>query len=146
MEITSLETLKQMKKTFIIELPAFDDGTPFVAEVKRPNLMNLVAGGKIPNTLLSAAMKIVKGGFGSAASEALEDGKALTELAKLMTVIASNSLVNPSMKDLEKLKIELNEAQLVELMNFMQYGLEGLESFRNKQEYIEGDKPVDKIQ
>ena len=146
MEITSLETLKQMKKTFVIELPKFDDGTPFVAEVKRPNLMNLVAGGKIPNTLLSAAMKIVKGGFGNAASEALEDAKALKELASLMTTIAENTLVNPSMKELKKLDVELNESQLVELMNFMQCGLEGLESFRNKQECNEGDKPVDKIQ
>lgn len=142
MEITSLETLKQMKKTFIIELPNFDDGTPFVAEVKRPNLMNLVAGGKIPNTLLSAAMKIVKGGFGSAANEALEDAKALKELASLMTTIAEYTLINPSAKDLKKLDIELNEAQLVELMNFMQYGLEGLESFRNKQECIEDNKSV----
>lgn len=146
MEITSLETLKQMKKTFIIELPAFDDGTPFVAEVKKPNLMNLVAGGKIPNTLLSAAMKIVKGGFGNAASEALEDAKALKELASLMTTIAENTLVNPSAKELKKLDVELSEAQLVEIMNFMQYGLQGLESFRNKQECNEGDKPVDKIQ
>lgn len=140
MEITSLETLKQMKKTFIIELPAFDDGTPFVAEVKKPNLMNLVAGGKIPNTLLSAAMKIVKGGFGNAANEALEDAKALKELASLMTTIAENTLVNPSAKELKKLDVELSEAQLVEIMNFMQYGLQGLESFRNKQECAKDNK------
>lgn len=146
MEITSLETLKQVKTTFKIELPAFEDGTPFIAEVKRPNLMNLVAAGKIPNTLLSAATKIVKTGFGGAAGEALEDGKALTELAKLMNVIAENALVKPSMKDLEKLKIELSEPQLVEIMNFMQNGVKNLESFRNKQECNEGDKPVDKIQ
>lgn len=142
MEVTSLETLKQMKKTFIIELPNFDDGTPFVAEVKRPNLMNLVAAGKIPNTLLSAAMKIVKGGFGNAAHEALEDAKALKELASLMTTIAEHTLVSPSAKELKKLDIELSEAQLVELMNFMQYGLEGLKSFRNKQECTKDNKSV----
>lgn len=142
MEVTSLETLKQMKKTFIIELPNFDDGTPFVAEVKRPNLINLVAAGKIPNTLLSAATKIVKGGFGGAANEALEDGKALTELAKLMNVIAESALVKPSMKDLEKLKVELSEPQLVEIMNFMQNGVKNLESFRNKQECVEDNQSV----
>lgn len=141
MKITSLETLKQIKKTFIIELPTFEDGTPFVAEVKRPNLMNLVAAGKIPNTLLSAAMKIFKGGIGGAASDAMEDAKALKELANLMTVIAENTLVNPSIKDLKDNDIELNEAQLVEIMNFMQYGVQGLESFRKEQECSEGDKP-----
>ena len=141
MQVTSLETLKQIKKTFIIELPTFEDGTPFVAEVKRPNLMNLVAAGKIPNTLLSAAMKIFKGGIGGAASDAMEDAKALKELANLMTVIAENTLVNPSVKDLKDNDIELSETQLVEIMNFMQCGVQGLESFRKKQERSEGDKP-----
>lgn len=141
MQVTSLETLKQIKKTFIIELPAFEDGTPFIAEVKRPNLMNLVAGGKIPNTLLSAAMKIFKGGVGGAASDAMEDAKALRELANLMTVIAENTLVNPSLKSLKDNEIELSESQLVEIMNYMQYGVQGLESFREKSECVEGNKP-----
>lgn len=132
MQITSLETLKQVKVTEIIELPAFNDGTPFVAEVKRPNMMNLVSSGKIPNTLLSAAMKIFKGGVGEAAQEAMEDSKALKELAGLMQVIAEASLVNPTAKDLKEANVELTEAQLVDLMNYMQGGAKALTTFRNK--------------
>ncbi|UOW66858.1 esterase [Paraclostridium bifermentans] len=141
MQVTSLETLKQIKKTFVIELESFEDGTPFIAEVKRPNLMNLVASGKIPNTLLSSAMKVFKSGIGGAASDATEDAKALKELASLMVVIAENTLVNPSFKDLNDNEIELSEVQLVDIMKFMQNGIKGLESFRNKPECIEGNKP-----
>ncbi|MGL5507638.1 MAG: hypothetical protein ACRDB0_07035 [Paraclostridium sp.] len=132
MQVTSLEQLKQIKQYEVIELPPFNDGTPFIAEVKRPNLMNLVASKKIPNTLLSSAMSIFKGGVGGAATEAMEDAKALAELAGLMNVLAENTLVNPSCKDLKEANIELTEAQLVDIMNYMQGGVKALSTFRNE--------------
>lgn len=132
MQAITLEQLKQIKQTEIIELPPFNDGTPFPVEVKRPSMMNLVTTGKIPNTLLSSAMKIFKGGVGEAAQEAMEDSKALKELAGLMQVIAEASLVMPSAKDLKDANIELTEAQLVDLMNYMQGGVRALSTFRNE--------------
>jgi hypothetical protein len=143
MSVVDLELLKQVNKTEIIELPAFYDGTPFVAEVKRPNLMNLITANKIPNTLLNAAMSMFKGGVGGAASEAMENSKTLKELAELMNVIAENTLVNPSHSWLKENGLELTEDQLVEILNYMQGGVKALTSFRNKQECNEGDKTVD---
>lgn len=61
MEITTLDRLKAVKQTEVIELPAFEDGTPFIAEVKKPNMMKLMASGKIPNALLSSAMTMFNG-------------------------------------------------------------------------------------
>ena len=40
MQVTSLEQLKNIKKTEIVELPCFEDGTPLIAELKRPNVNN----------------------------------------------------------------------------------------------------------
>ena len=63
MEITSLEQLKSIRKSEIVELPNFEDGTPLIVEIKRPNMMQLITSGKIPNTLLSISMDMfnVKG-------------------------------------------------------------------------------------
>ncbi|TAN64773.1 esterase [Paraclostridium sordellii 8483] len=146
MKITSLETLTKMKKTEIIELPAFNDGTPFIVEARRPNLLNLISTNKIPNTLLKIAMTLFKSGVGGAASEAMEDAKALKELSEFMYVVAENTLVNPGYKELKDNDIELTEAQLVDMMNYMQGGVKELSSFREKQEHTESDKPVYKVQ
>ena len=35
MQITSIEQLQAIKQTEIVELPAFEDGTPFVVEIKK---------------------------------------------------------------------------------------------------------------
>lgn len=140
MQVTSLETLKNMKRTEMIELPNFNDGTPCVVEVKRPNLMNLITTNKIPNTLLSSAMTMFKSGVGGAASEAMEDVKNLKNLASLMHTIAENTLVTPSYNWFKENDIELTEEQLVEILNYMQGGVEALKSFRDKQECTENNK------
>ena len=61
MQITSLEQLQAIKQTEIVELPAFEDGTPFIVEIKKPNMMQLMTSGKIPNTLLSVATEMFNG-------------------------------------------------------------------------------------
>ena len=58
LQVTSLEQLKQVKQTDIVSLGKFEDGTTFVAELKRPNMMNLIAHKKIPNTLLTEATQL----------------------------------------------------------------------------------------
>lgn len=140
MQVTSLDTLRQMKRTEIIELPNFNDGTPCIVEVKRPNLMNLITTNKIPNTLLSAAMSMFKGGVGGAASEAMENAKSLKDLASLMQTIAENTLVTPTYSWLKENDIELTEDQLVEILSYMQGGAQALKSFRDKQKCAESNK------
>lgn len=147
MQVTSLEQLKQIRRTEVIELPSFEySEEPFIVEVKRPNLMNLISENKIPNPLMSVAMKLFKNGFGGengVAKDATEDAKALKGMKELMLVIAENTLVNPGFNDLKECDLELTEYQLVELMNYMQYGVKSLESFRRKQERNEGNKSID---
>lgn len=135
MEVTSLEQLKNIKKTDIVELPSFEDGTPFVAELKKPNITALMIEGKIPNTLLTVASDMFQKGTAKAQKtidKAIKEPKDLQEMFKLLDVMAKNCLVNPSYKDLEDIGIKLNEAQLSAILAYTQGGVIGLENFRKQ--------------
>ena len=133
MQITSIEQLQAIKQTEIVELPAFEDGTPFIVEIKKPNMMQLMTSGKIPNTLLSVATDMFNGKTGQVMGKAAEDIKTLKELVGMMNVLAEASLVNPSYKDIKKANIELTENQLMAILMYSQGGVKSLENFRNQQ-------------
>ena len=133
MQITSLEQLQAIKQTEIVELPSFEDGTPFVVEIKKPNMMQLMTSGKIPNTLLSVATEMFNGKTGQVMGKASEDIKTLKELVGMMEVLAEASLVKPSYKDIKKANVELTENQLMAILMYSQGGVKSLEKFRNQQ-------------
>ena len=133
MQITSLEQLQAIKQTEIVELPSFEDGTPFVAEVKKPNMMQLLTSGKIPNTLLSVATEMFNGRTNQVMGKAAEDVKTLKELVGIMEVLAEASLVKPAYKDIKGVNIQLTEHQLMALLTYSQGGVKALENFRNQQ-------------
>ena len=133
MQITSLEQLQSIKQIEIVELPSFEDGTPFVAEIKRPNMMQLMVSGKIPNTLLTVATEMFNGRTGQVMGKATEDLKTLKELVGMMELLAEASLVNPSYKDIKNANISLTEHQLMAILTYSQGGVKALEKFRNQQ-------------
>lgn len=133
MQITSLEQLKGIKQTEIVELPAFEDGTPLVVEIKKPNMMQLMISGKIPNTLLTIATEMFNGKTGQLMGRASEDIETLKDLVGMMEVLAEASLVNPSYKDIKKLNIQLTENQLMSILMYSQGGVKSLENFRKQQ-------------
>lgn len=133
MQITTIEQLQVMKKTQIIELPNFDDGTPFRCEVKRPNMMQLISSGKIPNSLLNMAMDLFNKGGTNTMQKVDNDVKTFKELVSMLDIIADHTLVRPTYKDLKESEIELNENQLMGLLVFSQNGVKALETFRKKQ-------------
>lgn len=142
MNVTSLEQLRNIKINDIVELPSFDDGTPFVAELKKPNMLMLMANGHIPNTLLNVAMDIFQNGKGQETiDKALNDPKDLKVLTELLLVLAKACLVNPSFKQLEDLGIELNENQLSAILTYAQGGVVALENFRKQQTNIKSSEP-----
>lgn len=145
-KVTSIEELRKVKMTVIEELPPFDDGTPFVAELKKPNMMALITSGSIPNTLLTVTMDMfVKGKGNEVTSKAAQDPKALTEMVKLLDVLAEVCLVNPTMEELRSEGIELTENQNMALMMFAQGGVKSLESFRKKFQNSIGPEPVTEV-
>ena len=139
MKITSLEQLQAIKQTEIVELPSFEDGTPFIVEIKKPNMMNLLTSGKIPNTLLSVATEMFNGKTRQIMGKASEDIKTLKELAGMMEVLAEASLVKPAYKEIKKANVELTENQLMAILMYSQGGVKSLENFRNQQANIEGN-------
>ena len=142
MQVTSLEQLKNIKLNDIVELPSFDDGTPFVAELKKPNMLMLMANGHIPNTLLNVAMDIFQNGKGQETiDKALNDPKDLKVLTELLLVLAKACLVNPSFNQLQELGIELNENQLSAILTYAQGGVVALENFRKQQTNIKSSEP-----
>ena len=146
MNVTSLEQLKNIKLNDIVELPSFDDGTPFVAELKKPNMLMLMANGHIPNTLLNVAMDIFQNGKGQETiDKALNDPKDLKVLTELLLVLAKACLVNPSFKQLEDLGIELNENQLSAILTYAQGGVVALENFRKQQTNIKSSEPSEQV-
>ena len=119
MQITSLEQLQAIKQTEIVELPAFEDGTPFIVDIKTPNMMQLMTSGKIPNTLLSVATDMFNGKTGQVMGKASEDIKTLKELVGMMNVLAEASLVKPTYKDIKKANIEDLKNCLLKLLEYM---------------------------
>ena len=134
MQVTSLEQLKNIKKTEVVELPNFEDGTPFVAELKRPNVINLICTGKMPNSLLKIATDMFSRGLTEAEiTKKVADAKGMQEVFNMLTFLAKESLVNPTYAQLEELGITLEIGQLNAILSFTQGGVKALENFRKQQ-------------
>lgn len=136
MQVTSLEQLKNIKNTDLMELPVFDDGTPFVAELRKPNIVNMMISGKFPNTLMPLVMDMFQKGQETskkAIDKAITDPHKLREMFLMLDVLAKDCLVNPSYSQLQEIGIQLNENQLSAILAYSQGGVKALENFRNQQ-------------
>ncbi|EQB3101461.1 esterase [Clostridium botulinum] len=130
-QITNLEDLKKMAEYDVIELPRFKQEIPFNAKVKRVSLLSLVRKGIIPNQLLSAAEELF---YGNTSNKGKVDMKSLTDV---MFIMAENALIEPSVKDLEGVGLELTDEQIISLFNYTQKGIEEIEGFREEPKNIE---------
>lgn len=128
LQVTSLEQLQQIAKGSVIPLPPFDGVTPFVVRAKRPSLLNLVQKGVIPNTLLSAANELF---YGKSSTGKETDMK---EITNVMMIMAKETLIEPSVEQLDELGLELTDDQLVAIFSYTQQGLKAVEKFRTKSE------------
>ncbi|MEN8075741.1 hypothetical protein ABFP60_02200 [Clostridioides difficile] len=139
MNVTSIEQLKKISKGQVVELLGWGEES-FVCRLKRPSLLGLVASGKIPNPMLNAAYILFNGPQNS------KDVISLNEKHELLTIIAKESLVEPKYEQLEEMGLELTDAQLSEIWNYSQAGVNALVSFRKKQQNLENNKYKPKVQ
>lgn len=147
MQVTSLEQLKNIRMNDIEELPPFADGTPFIAELRKPNMIMLMSSGNVPNSLMKIAMEVFqKNNTSKVINKSLEDPKELQELVKLLLFLAEQCLVKPSFKQLQELEIELNENQLSAILTYSQGGVKALENFREQQKYSESSQSSNEVQ
>lgn len=127
-KITSIEELKEIAKGEIIELPGWTEEKPFVCRVKKVSILNLASEGKIPNTLLSEAEKVYSKGGGKKGS----NNQDITELLKLMELVAAEVLLEPTLEDIKESGLRLTDDQLNLIFDYSQKGVGALKKFREK--------------
>jgi len=132
-KITSIEDIKNLKakEGEIIELPGFDENTPFIARVKRPSLMELCQAGTIPNQLLGAAQKVFEGSI---------DKANIKDYGDVIRKVVEIALVEPKYSEVKDL---LTDDQLVILFDYTQKGVVALLPFRDDRRRIQQDKLAD---
>ena len=129
LKVTDIETLVKSASGEIVQLPSFTESVPFIAKVKRPSLLGLVKSGKIPNNLLVKTNELfIQDGAGFDT----EDNNMMVDLCDVLEMIAGETLVEPSYKDLTAAGVELTDEQLMALFNYSQRGVAALESFRTE--------------
>ncbi|RDY22883.1 hypothetical protein CHF27_011225 [Romboutsia maritimum] len=147
LQVTSLEQLKAIKQAEIVNLGAFEDGTELIAEVKKPNLVDLMMHNKIPNSLMSVAMKVFNGKTKETADRVDSgDIKSFKEMFGLMETLAESCLVNPTYSQIKELGIDLTQDQLMTILIYTQGGVKALENFRKQQTNNENNQPSTEVQ
>ena len=129
----------------VIYIPGFSEGDePIAIQIKSTGIMNMLANGKVPNTLLGkvtelfeANSSIQKDSVPSSAiteeqkSEALKKlsnaDSGFQDMAELLKVFAANSMVQPSY---EEVKDYMTDEQLMAVFSAMYGEAQSLETFR----------------
>lgn len=128
-KVTSIEELMEYKNGATVRLPDFADGQPFYARLKRPSLLGLVKSGAINNKLLGMVNDLfVNDGNGFD----VDDDEMMSEMYDVMTVVAENSLVEPTYEQIKECEIELTDEQLMTIFNYSQRGVDALSRFRTE--------------
>ena len=107
----------------VTELTVYDvEGKPVKIKVQRPRLLNMAAQGKIPNSLLGIATKVVGG-------KGIEKGN-IKELAQMIELYCRACMVEPTY---EEVKDTIDDDQMFEIFTWATSEVKKLDSFRNKQ-------------
>lgn len=99
-------------------LPGWEENTKFEAVLRRPSMLALAAAGVIPNELLSCARRLFDDGISGEVP--------LDELGRILGIIAENSMVSPTLSELEESGVSLTDLQLAAIYNFAMTGVRSL--------------------
>lgn len=141
LNVTSIEELVKASQGTLVELPPFAEGTRFVARLKRPSMLAMIKGGKIPNSLLLAANELF-----SKSSWDVDDEKSLSNLFQIMDILCDACFVEPKYKDIKAAGVELTDDQLMFVFNYTQQGVEALRPFRQEPKGSQPDFNVQALQ
>lgn len=128
--VTTLSDLVNYAQGQVVELPPFAEGMPFVARLRRPSMLALVKGGKIPNDLLRSANELFMGQSGS--EKNLLDDTTMSKMMEVFEILCEASFVEPTYKEIKESGIELTDDQYTFIFNYSQHGIKALKSFRRK--------------
>lgn len=128
---TSITQIASYKNGTIVPLPPFGDGQPFVARMVRPSMLALVKSGQIPNSLLNQATSLFANGTG-ALNTGGKNATNVSELFDVIDVIVDAALLEPTLKDIRSVGMELTDDQLMAIFSYTQRGVKALEQFRTE--------------
>ncbi len=123
LKLTSLDELKAQNAPKLVELTGFNGDGSFVCRLKQPSLLQMAMAGQIPNALLSTVSELYRAGLGSERIDMKKNAETLTLLAK-------QSLVEPTYEELTQAGLELTDQQMTEIYLFVNRGVKALKAFR----------------
>lgn len=129
LKVTSLEDLKKISNTDIVELGEFDNGLMLTVEMKKLNVFNLVKSNKLPNSLLNMGTELVGNPAVIFAKLVDEDPKVVKDALNMTEIIMEQTFVNPKYKDIVKV-VELTSDQINSAVTYAMGGMKALEKFR----------------
>ncbi len=118
---TSVEAIDKVRKgqEDVVELPAFLDGTPFIARLRRPSLFQMAKNGQFPNPLSAAVDELM--------SNVQNPKTSVEDRAKVLSIVARAALEDPSFEAVEDL---IDSFQMMAIWEFVMNGVNALIPFR----------------
>ena len=126
---TPIVDLKKYAAGSYVRLPDFGPDMPFIAKLRKPSMLTLVSKGSIPNSLMKTANELFAGGAASQTNNIADEGM-LKDLNELIEIFCDAALVEPTYKELKENEIFLSDDQKLAIFNYIQGGVEALDSFR----------------
>lgn len=145
LKVTSLEDLKKINSTDIVELGEFDNGLMLTVEMKKLNVFNLVKSNKLPNSLLNMGTELVGNPAVIFAKLVDEDPKVVKDALSMTEIIMEQTFVNPKYKDIVKV-VELTSNQINSAVTYAMGGMKALEGFRNYVGHNEDNSGSEEVQ
>lgn len=130
LKVTTLDKLKTVNSTQIVELGEFDNGVMLTVEMKKLNVLKLIKNKMLPNNLLSLGTSLVDNP--AAIQEEIVAGNTdgVLQALEMADVILENTFVEPKYTELRELGIELTTEQLNNALIVAMSGAKALEKFR----------------
>lgn len=130
-KVTTFEELTKYSSGIVMELTPFSESQPFVARLKRPDLIDVVTT-EFPNELLDTAYKLFNDEQEQESKNPDKVFKESAERKKVLEIIAKATLVEPSFEEIEKAGMKLTFVQLLEIYEYVNRGVENLKFFREE--------------
>lgn len=130
-KVTTFEELTKYSSGVVMELTPFSESQPFVARLKRPDLIDVVTT-EFPNELLDTAYKLFNDEQEQESKNPDKVFKESAERKKVLELIAKATLVEPSFEEIEKAGMKLTFVQLLEIYEYVNRGVENLKFFREE--------------
>jgi hypothetical protein len=127
-EVISIEEIKRLACP-VVDIPGYSPGETIKVQLRKPQVMKLMAGGKIPNHLLSVVEQMVYGSQSRGKPEKSTKER-LKDLANIYEVYCRTCLVEPTYDELEPY---LTDEQKEAIFEWATAEVAQLESFRTDQ-------------